>query len=77
MHFSKEETCKYLRDTSAQLALLSADSGLFALAYILSMAQMEAASNLAEIQGVPLLGIPHVPNGDGVQANEKLMAFAT
>ena len=76
MEFNTEETCKYLRDTIAQLAMLSADSGLFTLSYILSMAQMEAATRLAEMGGVPLLGMPPVPSGDGEKAEKKFVAFA-
>ncbi|MBS0535825.1 MAG: hypothetical protein JSR72_17370 [Proteobacteria bacterium] len=73
MYFTTEETCKYLRDTAAQLALLSADSRLFTLSYIFSVAQMEAATRLAELEGVPLLGVPTVPEDE--ESRKRLMAF--
>lgn len=51
--FSPRETCETVREVSAQLATLSHNAGLDVLAYILSMANLEAATVLAEIESRP------------------------
>ena len=49
MQFNRRETCRYIRDTTAQLAQLSNDNDLEVIAHILSMAQLEADNRLTEM----------------------------
>ncbi|WP_137045490.1 hypothetical protein [Pseudolabrys sp. FHR47] len=63
-----EETCKYTRDICAELAALCANAGLSVLSYTLKMAQLEAASQLAEIRSEP---IADMPVWDGAQIHQE------
>jgi hypothetical protein len=49
MKINRHETCAFIRDTAAQLAKLSTDAGLEVLSFTLSMAQLEADNQLAQI----------------------------
>jgi exo-beta-1,3-glucanase (GH17 family) len=69
MTSTAEETCKYTRDMCAELAALCANAGLSVLSYTLSMAQLEAASQLLEIQSAPIVGMPV---WDGSQISQEV-----
>lgn len=73
MPFDEEATCKFIRDMSAELSALSAQAGLTVLSYTLGMAQLEASSRLAELQGEHLLGLE---SHEARKSGEKVMAFA-
>ena len=77
MSFSKQDTCKYIRDTSAQLAKLAIDAELDVLSYTLSMAQLEADNQLAELLKPPIPKVAaYGPIRDRAEPAESLVAFA-
>jgi hypothetical protein len=77
MSFSKQDTCKYIRETSAQLAALSAGAGLEVLSYTLSMAQLEADNQLTEMLKPPIpRAAAYGPIRDRTEPAESLVAFA-
>jgi len=53
-----------IRDTAAELAIMAQGHGLEALVFTLGMVHLEASSRLAEIGGVPALGMPQWDGAD-------------
>jgi hypothetical protein len=78
MGFSRQDTCRYVRDAAAQLALLSGEAGLEVLSYTLSMAELEADNQLELMRNPPEAKlIAHGPV-ESRQAREEITgAFAT
>ena len=46
MDFSRQDTCKFIADQTAELSKLAAAKGLDALTYILSIAETEAQNQI-------------------------------